>query len=336
MKDNAYYYDNTINFTTYSPGQPNFARDNPTIWHELGHGVMERLMGSHLGFADSNGGYGGLSEGMADFVAKIIIEHQTSGAEFSGMNGFRIINNTGFYLTNEFHDEGESYGGAMSDMLNDALKKSGREGLYDFADLTLEAMRLTRNHPALSATSWFEHMLYADELGSEVREKLQFKELITSALVKRNFSFDPGFVPSSMKVTFEKGELTNASEASRDRPLVECGVDGVVTHNLKIDLNSGDAKFIKFPAIVKVEFKNGALQGAIKWEGEETNPTIYTVNSEEEILSIPLKASMECETVNQPDGSCKDYAYLQIFNHDNLKPVAKKRFYLKLNQAECK
>jgi hypothetical protein len=336
MKDNAYYYDNTINFTTYSPGQPNFARDNPTIWHELGHGVMDRLMGAHLGFADSKGGYGGLSEGMADFVAKIIIEHQMNGAEFPGMNDFRIINNTGFYLTNEFHDEGESYGGAMSDMLNDAIKKSGREGLYDFADLTLESMRLTRNHPALSATSWFEHMLYADELGSEVREPLQFKELITSALVKRNFSFDSGFLPSSMKVTFEKGELTNESAATRDRPLVECGVDGVVTHNLKIDLKSGDAKFIRFPAIVKVEFKNGALQGAIKWEGEETNPTIYTVNSEEEILSIPLKASMECETVNQPDGSCKDYAYLQVFNHDNLKPVAKKRFYLKLNQAECK
>ena len=336
MKDNAYYYDNTINFTTYSPGQPNFARDNPTIWHELGHGVMERLMGSHLGFADSKGGYGGLSEGMADFVAKIIIEHQMSGAEFPGMNDFRIINNTGFYLTNEFHDEGESYGGAMSDMLNDAIKKSGREGLYDFADLTLEAMRLTRNHPALSATSWFEHMLYADELGSEVREPFQFKELITTALAKRNFSFDSDLVPSSMKVTFENGELTNSSDASRDRPLVECGIDGVVTHNLKVDLKSGDAKFIKFPAIVKVEFKNGALQGAIKWEGEETNPTIYTVNTEDELLSITLKASMECETVNQPDGSCKDYAYLQVFNHDNLKPVAKKRFYLKLNQTECK
>ncbi len=335
MKDNAYYYDNTINFTTYNSNQPNLARDNPTIWHELGHGVMDRLMGAHLGFADSKGGYGGLSEGMADFVAKIIIEHQTSGAEFAGMNDFRIINNTGFYLTNEFHDEGESYGGAMNDMLDAVIKKSGREGLYDFADLTLEAMRLTRNHPALSARSWFEHMIYADELGSEVREIGQFKDIILSSLVKRNFSFAADFIPSSMKVTFENGELTNASDASRDRPLSECGVDGVVSHDLKVELKSGDAKFIKFPAIVKVEFKKGALQGAIKWEGEETNPTIYTVNSEEEILNIPLRASMECETVNQPDGSCKDYAYLQVFNHDNSKPIAKKRFYLKLNKTEC-
>jgi hypothetical protein len=335
MKDNAYYYDNTINFTTYNPSQPNLARDNPTIWHELGHGVMDRLMGSHLGFSDAKGGYGGLSEGMADFLAKIIVEHQTSGADFPGKNDFRIINKTGFYLTNELHDEGEAYGGAMSDMLDAAIAKTGREGLYDFADLTLEAMRLTRNHPALSARGWFEHVLYADELGGEVREANQFKEIIENALVKRNFAFAADFKPSTMKVTFKKGELTQASDGSRERPIVECGVDGVVAHDLKVELESGDAKFIKFPAIVKVEFKKGALQGAIKWVGEESNPTIYSINSEEEILNIPLRASMDCETVNQPDGSCKDYAYLQVFNHDSLKPVAKKRFYLKLNKAQC-
>ena len=335
MKDNAYYYDNTINFTTYNSDQPNLARDNPTVWHELGHGVMERIMGAHLGFADSKGGYGGLSEGMADFVAKIIIEHQTNGSEFPGMNGFRIINNTGFYLTNEFHDEGESYGGVMSDMLNEAIKKEGREGLFDFTDLTLETMRLTRNHPSLSARSWFEHMLYADELGSEVREANQFKALIVSALAKRNFGFENTFTPAMMKVSFENGELTNDSQASREKPIVECGTDGIVTHNLKVELSAGDSEFIKFPATVKVEFKKGALQGAIKWEGEEANPIVYTVNSESEALNLTLRASMECETVNQPDGSCKDYAYLQIYNQGDLKPIAKKRFYLKLNKAQC-
>jgi hypothetical protein len=335
MKDNAYYYDNTINFTTYNPASPNLARDNPTIWHELGHGVMDRLMGPHLGFSDSKGGYGGLSEGMADFIAKIIVEHQTGGAEFPGMNDFRIINNTGFYLTNELHDEGESYGGAMSDMLNGVIAKNSREGLYDFADLTLEAMRLTRNHPALSARGWFEHLLYADEIGSEVREPNQFKAIIEDALVKRNFSFSPDFKPSSMKVMTDNGELTQASIASREKPFVACGLNGVVAQDLKVELKSGDAKFITFPATVKVEFKKGALQGAIKWEGEEANPTVYTINSEEEILNIPLRASMDCESVNQPDGSCKDYAYIQIFNQNGVKPVAKKRFYMKLNKSEC-
>jgi len=336
MKDNAYYYDNTINFTTYNPGTPNLARDNPTVWHELGHGVMDRLMGPHLGFADSKGGYGGLSEGMADFLAKIIVEHQTSGADFPGKNDFRIMNNTGFYLTNEFHDEGEAYGGAMNDMLTGVISKEGREGLFDFTDLTLEAMRLTRNHPALSPKSWYEHMLYADALGSEVRGPNQFKDMIEKALVKRNFSFDPAFKPATMKVTFENGELTNSSDASRDKPLIECGLDGYVAHDLKVELSSGDSDFITFPATVKVEYKKGAIQGAIRWAGEEANPTVYTINSAADILNVPLKASMDCETVNQPDGSCKDYAYLQVFNAGETKPAAKKRFYLKLNKKECK
>jgi hypothetical protein len=69
--------------------------------------------------------------------------------------------------------------------------------------------------------------------------------------------------------------------------------------------------------------------------GEETNPEIYTINSAEELLNVPVRASMNCETINQPDGSCKDYAYVQIWNQGSEKPIAKKRFYLKLNKAEC-
>jgi len=52
-RDNAFYTDDTINFTTYSPAEPNMARDNSTIWHELGHGVMDRLMGDEIQLADN-------------------------------------------------------------------------------------------------------------------------------------------------------------------------------------------------------------------------------------------------------------------------------------------
>lgn len=336
MRDNAYYTDDTINFTTYNPGTPNLARDNPTIWHELGHGVMDRLMGAHLGFAGTAGGYGGLSEGMADFVAKLVVEHQTDGADFPGKNEFRIENTTGFDLTNEFHDEGEAYGGAMKDMLAVVVSEQGRTGLIAFTDLTLEAMRLTRNHPALSAAGWFEHMLYADELGSSVRKAEEFKEVIINSLAARNFSFASSFRPAEMNVTFDETVLTSASPASREKPLTPCDASGVVSFDLKVSLTEGDSGFISFPAIVKVEYKKGALQGAVKWIGEESNPHEYTLNSSEEVLSIPVKASMTCDNVNQPDGSCKDYAYLQVFHEGADKPVAKKRFYLKIqDKATC-
>jgi hypothetical protein len=335
MKDNAYYYDDTINFTTYSSGAPNLARDNTTIWHELGHGVMDRLMGPHLGFADSKGGYGGLSEGVADFIAQIIVEHQTQGRAFPGKDFFRIINETGFYLTNEFHDEGEAYGGAMNDMLMTAISYEGKAGLIGFTDLTLEAMRLTRNHPALNAAGWFEHMLYADELGSSVRSPGKFHSIIVNALKARNFAFSKSFRPAKMKITFNNTELTNDSPASREKPLTLCGPNGIISYDLNLTLSGEETKFITFPAIVKVEYKKGALQGAIAWEGEDQNPQQYTVESENDTLVIPVKAGPHCEFINQPDGSCKDYAYIQIFNQESKRPVAKKRFYLKINSKEC-
>lgn len=331
MRNNAYYTDDTINFTTYSPENPNLARDNPTIWHELGHGVMERLMGAHLVFGDTKAGYGGLSEGMADFVAKIIVEDQTNSEDFPGKFDFRIENNTGFYLTNEFHDEGEAYGGAMKDMLAQVIAKSGHAGLKGFTDLTLETMRFTRNHPALTARSWFEHMVYADSLGSSARAAGEFSAIINEALAARNFAFSSSFKAAAMKVTFGETVLTSTSAASREKPVTACDASGTASYELKVALTAGDSNFIKFPATVKVEYKKGALQGALKWAGEANNPQVYTVNSADELLSIPLAVNTnECDEVNQPDGSCKDYAYVQVYNTGVTKPVAKKRFYLKV------
>ena len=114
-----------------------------------------------------------------------------------------------------------------------------------------------------------------------------------------------------------------------------CGTQGEVFFNLKMQLTSGDSEFIKFPALVKVEYKKGALQGAINWVGEEANPQSYTVHSEDELLEIPIKANPVCDFINSPDGSCKDYAYVQIYNSGLHKPIAKKRFYLRLNHKAC-
>ncbi len=333
MRDNAYYYDNTINFTTYSPGALNYARDNSTIWHELGHAIMERLMGTHLGFADSKGGYGGLSEGMADFLAQIVVEHETQGADFPGKRNFRIVNETGFYLTNEYHDDGEAYGGALNDMLLAAIAGAD-DGLAAFTDLTLEAMRLTRNHPSLSAAGWFRHLLYADALGSAVRAPNRFRDAILGALEKRNFSFEASFAPAKMTVTVDGAELTSESPGSRERPIPVCQAILPAAFDLRAALTAGDADFIRFPATVKVEYQKGALQGAIRWAGEARNPETYLVTSAGELAALPVRA-LGCDFVNQPDGSCKDYAYVQVFNEGSVKPIAKKRFYLKLNPTPC-
>jgi hypothetical protein len=84
-----------------------------------------------------------------------------------------------------------------------------------------------------------------------------------------------------------------------------------------------------------VEYKAGALQGAIHWVGKEKGPQIYTLNSEADHITIPLQATGTCDVINRADGSCVDYAYIQVWNQgETERPAAKKRFYLKIKNPE--
>jgi hypothetical protein len=329
MRDNAYYTDDTINFTTYSPEAINYARDNSTIWHELGHGIMDRLMGegSFLNLTDT----GGLSEGMADFLAQLVVLDVMKDEDFPGKNYFRIINNIGFNLTNEVHDDGEAYGGAMFDMLNLAQEKFGfNRGLLKMTDLTLETMRLTRYHHALDANEWFNHMLYADEFGSNKRNSGEFKDIILDALKSRNYSFT-GEKIANFEIKFNGEELTSSGLASRNKPITLTMKEGEsASYDIDLKLISSEVYNFKFPVTVLVDFKKGALQGAIDWQGEEENPFILKLDSINDMANFKLIANGKCDSINQPENSCKDYAYIQIINDGETKPVAKKRFYLKI------
>lgn len=354
MRDNAYYTNDTINFTTYSPDAQNYARDNSTIWHELGHGVMDRLMGDMIRLADS----GGLAEGMADFIAQLVIEDVTNGAPFDGSNQFRIINQTGFHLTNESHDDGEAYGGAMRDILTYALRQWGRDGLAKMTDLTLETMRLTRNHPALTANDWFEHMLYADQLGRPgLRAPNEMNHHIVEALRSRNFRMDRGPV-AAFNVRYQSDnsqptrnsdadsdadnkmpdspsadttELTSDSPGSRYKPLThELAENEEVQYELTTSLTDSEVYQFHFPVRVEVHFTGGPLQGAVRWLNENEGPVRLTLRNAGEMARFKLGARGGCDFVNREDGSCSDFAYLLVFNQYGDKPVAKKRFYVRI------
>lgn len=328
MKDNAYYWNDTINFTTYSPESQNFARDNSTIWHELGHGVMDRLMGDMITLADT----GGLSEGMADFVAKLVVEDVTKNQPFDGEQDFRIINQIGFNLTNEVHDDGESYGGAMNDILSASVAKFGAEGLRKMTDLTLDTMRLARNHPGLTANDWFEHMLFADQMGSAgVRAPNEMREVILGSLASRNFNLD-GSPVASFKVVMDKAaELTDASLGSRGKPyFVELKANEVSGHHLDMNLVSSSNYKFKYPVKVELNYTGGALQGGVRWLGEDQGTKTIVLNNESEMVNVDVAATGVCDFVNRDDGSCSDYIYIRVFNAGDTAPSAKKRFYMRV------
>jgi hypothetical protein len=326
-RDNAYYTDDTINFTTYSSKAQNYARDNSTIWHELGHGIMERLMGDELQLADT----GGLSEGMADFVAELVIQETTKGLPFQGQEKFRIVNNTGFHLTNEVHDDGEAYGGVMRDMLVAARAKFGPQGLTKMGDLTMETMRLTRNHPALTAEDWFSHMLFADELGKKsLRTKGEFKDLILTALGGRNFNLGTQS-SAQFLVSYQGSSVESGSPGSRNQPInLNLGPADSVSFPISIQLIDGDVYKFKYPLTVRVQYEGWALQGAIHWDGQDKKFVDYPLKSANEALDLVVTAHGTCDEINTEIGGCKDYVYFQVLEQGAAKPIAKKRFYLRV------
>jgi len=80
-----------------------------------------------------------------------------------------------------------------------------------------------------------------------------------------------------------------------------------------------------------VNYTGGALEGGVHWLNEENGSLTFVLNSESEVAKFNLGTAGVCDEINRPDGSCVDYAYIQIWNHgETLKPQAKKRFYLRV------
>ena len=329
MRDNAFYTNDTINFTTYSAKGDNAARNNGTIWHELGHGLMDRLM-SDVHLADT----GGLSEGMADFVANLVLETAVGRSEFPGRHKMRIYNNTGFLLTNEVHDDGEAYGGAMHDILEGAIAQYGAEATHKVADLTLEAMRLTRSHPHLTAADFFDHMIFADELGRPgVRAPGELSALITEAIIKRNFVRD-GQLAANLSLKYNDVEVTATAPGGRGNDIsLELAPTETKTMNLSFSVSDGDSFQFHYPLRAKLyKSDRGALQGAVHWVGEELGPVDFTIAGPNQVVQTSVDVLGACDYSNRPDNVCSDYVYLLIFDDtvSTEMPIAKKRFYVKV------
>jgi hypothetical protein len=194
----------------------------------------------------------------------------------------------------------------------------------------METMRLTRNHPGLTAQDWFNHMLFADSLGSALRAPGELGEFVRTALAGRNFRFDDA---PAARFTIMNGDVdvNNGSLGTRNNPIrLSMTATETKTFNLQLSLAGTESYAFHYPVTIRLELKNGPLQGAIDWEGEAQNPRDFTISAPGEVLNVPLTAKGTCESINRPDGSCVDFAYLQVLNAGETRPVAKKRFYLRI------
>ena len=189
-------------------------------------------------------------------------------------------------------------------------------------------MRLCRDHPALTAEDWFSHMKFADSLGHRgVRRPSEMTAVIDQALKARNFA------AAADRGTFEikrAGEPVFAGgPGSRGNEIeLTLAPDAVHEEQLTVEVKDGTNFHYVFPVEVKIFYNSGPLQGAIDWIGEDQEPEVHVIASQDDVLTLNLKVKGTCDAINRQDGSCSDFAYVQIWNNGVDKPVAKKRFYL--------
>lgn len=321
MQNNAYYTDDTINFTTYTSDSVNEVRNLITIWHELGHGLMDRLQGSS-GFDN-----GGLSEGIADFAAEMALRGYYKNQIPEAIKQRRIVNGIGFQLTSEAHDDGEAYGGSLNDLMERKIAQDGFIGYAKVSDMVLDAMRLTRHSSDLSLLEWYEALVLADELGkSNLRAPQEFSTMLPEIFAHRNYVYQQA--PSAtMTLTYEGHEVTDSGLASRSEPIATQVAEGQSQKfalQLKV-VSAGD--IYKYPLKVLVSYKEtNGLQGAARFKDEKDQ--VFQLNSANDTLPLSIELLSGCDAINTSDNSCKDFVNVQVFAKDAGAAFAKKRFYI--------
>jgi hypothetical protein len=320
-RNNAFYINDTINFTTYSPEASNFARDNTTIWHEIGHGIIDRLLGQITLVKGE-----GFHEGMADFLAELVLQASSFGREFPGRTNQRIYNVAAFNFANEAHDDGEAFGGFMKEVLDKSIEKWGENGVSKMANLIFEAMRFTRGHPALDEQEWVEKMLFADSRGNLMRAAGDFRALIEASLAKRNFSAD-GKNLASMEVQIDDQILRRGGQGGRNGPIYR-PKDIESRMALKVRLNDGANFKFKYPLKIKVAAGNGA-KGPIDWIGEEEGPKFVNLNSAADVAEVEMGTTGKCDVLNLND-TCRESVFIEVYEEGDKKPKARQRIYIQL------
>src|SRR5690606_35533243 len=144
----------------------------------------------------------------------------------------------------------------------------------------------------------------------------------------RNFSLD-NHPTAAFSIKQNGKEVDPRTPGSRQMPIpVSLREDQTASYQSAVKMIHSEVYKFQYPLTVKVQMQKAPLQGGIHWVGEEAGYVNYTIEKMGDVLPVNLSITGKCDQVNRDDGSCVDYAYIQVYNNGSLeKPVAKKRFY---------
>lgn len=313
FKDNAFYANDTINFTTYSPNRANIARDNLSIWHEMGHGIVDRLAGMNNIVTAKGGGF---HEGIADFFAEVIYQATSFKQDFPGRTKQRIYNQTVFNMNNESHDDGEAFGAVMKSILDRAIDQWGEAGVNKTADLLLEALRFTRNHPALEESEWFEKLRYADSRVSTIRQVGEFAPLINAALVGRNYA-DKASDQAGVTISINNQVAPNTFGAGS----YKAPINQAIQFNVSVQVKDGVSYQFRYPLRVVLSVPGASGVTPILWSGATADQEVL-INDAQAPAQFALNSTGTCVIRNTPYG-CGQRLLVSVYSAGETKPIAR-------------
>ena len=166
-----------------------------------------------------------------------------------------------------------------------------------------------------------------------MREPGELRSIIEAALARRNYGDEKD--RAKFVLTFADGTATKVidsqAEGSRyNEHVVTLSSKDSITVPLSVAVTDGTA--LKFTAPkVELEFGNSASQNSIEW-ADETTPHFSPGALTGGRLDFTVTAKGACQVKNREDG-CADFVLVKILDAGQDKPVAKKRFYLRIKEA---
>jgi hypothetical protein len=164
-----------------------------------------------------------------------------------------------------------------------------------------------------------------------VRQPGEFATRLQDVLKARNFSFNSNDIATFPIQIDGIGELNDKLPGSRHNSIpVELSENQSKEFHLKVKAQDGQKIQFKYPVTVRVSYRGGPLQGSVRWLGED-HVSEWTIAKSGDEVDVPVTVLAGCDQINRGDGRCSDFAYVQLINAGESRPIGKKRFYVNVN-----
>jgi hypothetical protein len=323
-KDNAFYTKGTINFTTYSPELPNFARDKRVIWHELGHSIFDKLA-DYVSGQKGNG----QNEGFSDFISHFVFRARGFSEDYPYYKSERIYSEAIFNIANQVHDDGEAFGGTLKDILEEKIKSDGPAAFPKTLELVFTTLKFIRGSIKMSEQEFFHTMGLVDNIPTQTREAGEFAQIISDVLQKRNFSLMDS-EQTTLEVKINGMEASVRGDGSYNYPF-KFKENPNATHEITLSLKLIEKKAFAVPYPYQMSLRFQTNNSRIL-DIESLSPKDKMIYDKDDSIQFKFLFKPVCLEYNLNSSSCRSAVRVEMNRPNQEQVFGRRRFFIQVNR----